>query len=114
MLAGVVVISIAYSHRVAGPLHKLGMHARKIASGDLTKQVRLRSNDVVHELADDINSLSNRYRGLLARLDMKTRELSAVLDDSGKQASQRDGDALTGEIAERIEEIRSLVNQIRL
>src|SRR5574341_182701 len=58
IIAVIVIISIAYSHRVAGPLYKFGMHTRKIASGDLAESVRLRSNDVIHALAADLNNLS--------------------------------------------------------
>lgn len=114
MIAGVVIISIAYSHRVAGPLHKLGMHARKIASGDLAETVRLRQGDVIHALADDMNNLSGRYRDLLGTLEIKTRELAAIMDDTGSNAPPRGDTARSGEISERIDEIRDLLNQIRL
>lgn len=107
-IAGIVIISIAYSHRVAGPLYKLGIHARKISSGDLTTSVKLRTNDVLHVLADDLNNLSGHYRELLREVEGKTRELAARMDAQGKQAPSAD------EISERIDEIRKLLNQIRL
>jgi methyl-accepting chemotaxis protein len=114
MVAGVVVISVAYSHRVAGPLFKLGMHTRKIASGDLAEEVRLRKGDVIHALAGDMNSLSSHYRGLLAQLEIKTRELAAVVDKPGRHAPPRNDADPSGEISERIDEIKELLNQIRL
>ncbi len=114
MIAGVVVISVAYSHRVAGPLFKLGMHTRKIASGDLAEDVRLRKGDVIHALAGDMNNLSSRYRGLLAQLEIKTRELAAVVDKPGRHAPPRSDAGPAGEISERIDEIKELLNQIRL
>jgi methyl-accepting chemotaxis protein len=113
ILAVIVIISIAYSHRVAGPLHKLGMHTRKIASGDLADPVRLRSDDVIQDLAADLNSLSGRYRDVLTRVRIKTRELSTIIDNAEKEG-QNAGPVPTEEIAERIDEIRELLNRIKL
>ena len=113
ILAVIVIISIAYSHRVAGPLHKLGMHTRKIASGDLSEQVRLRSTDVIQELAADLNDLSGRYRDVLTQARIKTRELSTIMDNAEKEGRNA-GTVPTDEIAERIDEIRELLNRIKL
>jgi methyl-accepting chemotaxis protein len=107
-IAGIIIISIAYSHRVAGPLYKLGIHARKISSGDLATSVRLRTNDVLHVLADDLNGLTGRYRDLLLQVETKTRELAALMDNPGKQTPPAD------EISKRIDEIKKVLNQIRL
>ena len=113
-IAGIVILAILNSHRVAGALHKLGMHTQKISSGDLAAPVRLRRTDVLHELADDFNELSGHYRGVLAQLDIKTRELAVAVDNLEKQAPA-DGDAGSSEkISERIDEIRKLLDQIRL
>ncbi len=112
ILAVIVVISIAYSHRVAGPLYKLGMHTRKIASGDLSESVQLRNNDVIHELAADLNDLSGRYRDLLMQARAKTRELAAIMDNAEKQAPNKPAPA--DEIAERIDEIRELLSRIKV
>lgn len=113
IIAVIIIISIVYSHRVAGPLHKLGMHTRKIASGDLSEPVRLRSDDVIQELAADLNNLSGRYRDLLSNMRVKTAELSTILDNTEKQG-QNTGTIPTDEIAERIDEIRELLNRIKL
>jgi methyl-accepting chemotaxis protein len=114
ILCGIIIISIAYSHRVAGPLHKLGMHSRKIAAGDLSESVRLRSNDVLHVLAADINSLSGHYRDRLAQLQIKSKELATALGKAEKQAPPQDPAGPIDEISERIDEIRELLNQIKL
>jgi methyl-accepting chemotaxis protein len=113
ILAVIVIISIAYSHRVAGPLHKLGMHTRKIASGELSEPVQLRSGDVIQQLAADLNDLSGRYRDVLVEVRAKTRELSSIMDSAEKQG-QGSGPVPTNEIAERIDEIRELLNRIKL
>jgi methyl-accepting chemotaxis protein len=114
-IAGIIILAIVYSHRVAGALHKLGMHSKRIASGDLAASVRLRSTDVIHDLADDFNGISGRYRQLLVQLEMKTRELGAVMDDQEKQGKGKGAaGGLPDKISESIDEIRTLLNQIKL
>jgi methyl-accepting chemotaxis protein len=113
-LSGVVVLALVYSHRVAGALHMLGMHTRKVASGDLATSVRLRSTDAIHELAGDFNALSSHYRGLLAQLDAKTQELSSLLDNSANQ-KLRDGETdVSADITEKIAEIKAILDQIKI
>jgi methyl-accepting chemotaxis protein len=113
-ISGIIFLAIVYSHRVAGALHKLGMHSKKIASGDLAASVRLRSTDVIHELADDFNGLSSRYRDVLLQVDQKMKELRMAMDDLDARESGV-GDATTqNAISARIAEIRSLLNQIAL
>ena len=113
-LAGIVFLAVVYSHRVAGPLHRLGIQTRRIASGDLAEKVKLRDADVVHVLADDLNKLTGRYHGLVLLLDEKTRELSDVMNGP-EQPLSGDGDAVvTGKIADKTGEIAELLHQIRL
>jgi len=114
MIAGIIIISIAYSHRVAGPLHKLGIHTKNIASGKFAESVRLRSDDVIHALADDMNDLSGRYRDLLVQVEVKTRQLEDSLDDLGRSYPPHNDAGWAGTIPERIDEIRELLAQIRL
>jgi methyl-accepting chemotaxis protein len=113
-ISGIIILSIVYSHRVAGALHKLGMHTQRIASGDLDASVRLRNSDVLHELADDFNELSGRYRGILAPLEIKIRELEAIISDQEKQPRAEGALSSSGKITERTDEISELLKQIRL
>jgi len=111
MLIGIIILSLMYSHRVAGAVHKLGMHLRDIASGDLSRTVRLRNSDVIHELAADLNDFSSLHSGLLTRIKLRTRELETALKIANhinipRREAVRD-------IAERIDEIRILLNQIK-
>jgi methyl-accepting chemotaxis protein len=113
-LAGIIVLAIVYSHRVAGALHMLGMHTRRIASGDLTRTVRLRNTDVVHELAGDFNKLSDHYKGLLVQLEVKTRELSVSINSLEMQPPGEGDPGSSGRLSEKVTEIRELLDQIKL
>jgi methyl-accepting chemotaxis protein len=111
MLMGIIILSLVYSHRVAGALHKLGMHLRDIASGDLSQTVRLRNSDVIHELAADLNDFSSLHSGLLMRINLRTRELETALKIANHPGVPRR--EAVREISERIDEIRNLLSQIR-
>lgn len=113
-ISGIILLAIIYSHRVAGALHKLGIHAQRITSGDLAASVRLRNCDVVHELADDFNDLSGYYRGVLAQLEIKTRELAAIINDLEKQPHAEDNTGSSKSISKVTVEIRELLKQIKL
>ncbi len=112
--AAIILLAVVYSHRVAGALHKLGMHTGKIAAGELAEPVRLRSTDVVHVLADDMNSLSGHYRTVLLQMEAKTRELTKLIDEFEKHDPHGPGPERSGKISEGIEEMRQLLNHIKL
>src|SRR5208337_2591168 len=78
-LAGTAVISLLYSHKVAGPLYKLGLFLREVTSGDFSGSVKLRKNDVIHPLAEDINALVSSYRALVSDMEAKAGELSSTV-----------------------------------
>jgi len=61
LLAGTALITVLYSHRVAGPLVRLGAATREIAVGNLGIDVKFRENDAVHDLADTLNEMASFY-----------------------------------------------------
>ena len=76
VLGGIALISLLYSHRIVGPLYRLRMTTKTIRQGDLRQQTRLRKNDVVTPLADELNAFCAVYRSTFAHLQEKTEELS--------------------------------------
>jgi methyl-accepting chemotaxis protein len=113
-ISGILILTIVYSHRVAGALHKLGMHTQRITSGELSASVHLRNSDVLHVLADDFNDLSGYYRGVLTQLETKTAELAAIMNDLEKQPQAEGAADPAGTISRRTDEIRELLTQIKL
>ncbi len=113
--AGVAVITLLYSHRVAGPLHRLGMFARTVAAGDLSGEVKLRRHDVIHPLADDFNGVAKTYREILVQLDIMIAELK-------EDAASAQGTAAAGEpaaypvdrILEKTDEMKEMLSHIKL
>lgn len=50
------------SHRIAGPLHRLNVHLKAIASGKEHFDVKFRENDYFQELADSCNKAFKKVR----------------------------------------------------
>lgn len=55
--AAIAVISVMFSHRIAGPLFRLEKSLDAIASGDLTVNTRFRGMDQLSALADELNTM---------------------------------------------------------
>ena len=85
-LAGLVV-----SHRVAGPLYRLGRIAQEVAAGrddPAARRITLRPRDYIHEFADQfgemLGSLSQRaqgYREVLSALHDRLSDLEGAVAD---------------------------------
>lgn len=110
---GITVITLLYSNRVAGPIYRLGIFARKIASGDLSGTVKLRQHDAIDMMADDLNNLTDEYKNIITRMENKTKEfeeIAAAIDGWNGDAAR---DALARLSAKR-DEIDKILSNIKL
>lgn len=90
--------SVLVSHRVAGPLYRIGRVLSRMKDGDLSMEVRVREKDYLQEEA--------------ALLDATVSGLRARLREARQRASELEG-ALTGspsseELSEALESARAL------
>ena len=58
------MITIFVSHRIAGPLYKLGRFFKDASAGNLREELRFRKHDHFKNLADEYNQMINGLRGL--------------------------------------------------
>ena len=58
----IALITLLYSHRVAGPVYRLRQFAGCIGRGDVSGRVTLRQSDVVHQLAMEMNAMNATFR----------------------------------------------------
>jgi len=61
ILVVVAVIGIFYSHRLAGPVYRINKDLQKVLDGEQGVRVSLRKEDKLHDLADQINALLDKY-----------------------------------------------------
>lgn len=83
--AGILTLSMLYSHRIAGPLYHLTQFTKKVTAGDLRKRVTLREKDVVHPVAEELNEMVAMYQEKLLTITEEVenlRQLGATSDGS--------------------------------
>ncbi|MBF0560049.1 MAG: methyl-accepting chemotaxis protein [Nitrospirae bacterium] len=117
IVAGTAVLSLVYSHRVAGPLYKLGMFVRKTALGDFTGHVTLRRNDVIHPLAEDINKLIDFYRSTIIKLETGAVALEStarVISDASGPLREDDLHKAAAHVRHKAGEIGEILHSFSL
>lgn len=77
--AAIALISVLFSHRIAGPLYRVEKSLEAISSGDLTVNTRFRGLDQLTILGDDLNnmvrSLNHTSRSVMDAIeDIKAAE----------------------------------------
>jgi methyl-accepting chemotaxis protein len=113
IIIGITIISLLYSHRVAGPLYRFGIFARKVASGDLTDAVKLRQKDAIYPIADDLNGFVSRYKEIIEQLEMKTREVKELSSIADQSAVAADMD-MNKKISNCVDEMNGILSRIKL
>jgi methyl-accepting chemotaxis protein len=113
IIIGTTAISLLFSHRVAGPLYRLGVFSRKAASGDLSESVTLRQKDAIYPIADDMNNIMVTYREVLEQLDAKTkeiREMSSTVEPSAVIAERE----ILEKLSKKVYELNGILSRIKL
>lgn len=89
-LAGIVFVTVLYSHRVVGPLVGMKRVVRAIAGGDFTQVVHIRQKDAIQPMATALNTLIDTYKTKLRFIDQQTKLLQEKLDvpGDGPQAAE--------------------------
>lgn len=107
ILAGVIFITVIYSHRVVGPLVGIKRVLKAVSSGDLTARVRLRKKDAIQPMAESLNACIDSYQARVQRL---TQHAEALRD-----LTSRPGDpAEPGEISAHAKAIKDILSNLRL
>jgi methyl-accepting chemotaxis protein len=117
--AAIAVISVLFSHRIAGPLYRLEKNLDALASGDLTVSTRFRGMDQLSALADELNglvrSLNHTARSAseaAGELEAAERALAALL---GTEDPPKDElDKATGRLLAAIEKMTRVTANIKV
>jgi methyl-accepting chemotaxis protein len=62
-----IVVGIAASHRIAGPVYRIGADIDRALAGERGVRVSLRRKDALSDLAEKVNALIERIDGARAR-----------------------------------------------
>ncbi len=115
IIIGLGLVTLFYSHRVAGPLFRLSRESRRIAGGDLTVKVRLRQKDAIHPLAETLNEVVEAYRKRIIDLQGQLEEIknaASGLEDIPVDA--RDTEARIDLLKDRIQALQNSLKELKL
>lgn len=84
------VISIFLSHRVAGPLFKLGRYFRDARDGNIEQKLFFRKNDYFKELVGDYNGMMESIQKRIQAGSAATKTISQVLPVIEKACAKAD------------------------
>jgi len=107
-----LVTGLALSHRVAGPLHRIGLVTALFAQGQYRERVRLRRGDYLQEFAGKINLA-------LDQVEKRMREHQSVLSGTYARLTELEracaaGSANSADMERKLQEIMKVIRQARL
>jgi len=81
VLLAVAIITLLITHKVAGPLYRLGRSAEKIADGDLTGSFNLRTNDELKGLARSLDTMNSRLKERFSELKAQAEDIDRAAEN---------------------------------
>ena len=116
-IPAIAVLHLFYSHRIAGPVYRIGLEAARIAQGDLSGKIKFRPKDNLTDMADTLNNVASQYQGRI----MAVKDCLAVIDVQSKTMSNlmqqgKDGAELkraAEEITNNVKNIERSLSEIR-
>lgn len=116
-IPAIAVLHLFYSHRIAGPVYRIGLEAARIAKGDLSGKIKFRPKDNLADMADMLNNVASQYRGrisavkeYLAVIDVQLKKMSGLIQQG------KDGSALkqaAEEITNNVKNIERSLSEMR-
>jgi methyl-accepting chemotaxis protein len=100
--AGISVIGIFYSHRIAGPLFKVKQHARVLSKGRFDEKICFRKKDANQSLANVLNEMAQSCQ---ERIGLFASQLREMEDSLNLYSSLPGGTQEKAELIKRLQEL---------
>ena len=114
----IAVLSLFFSHKIAGPLYRFEKSMEAVGSGDLTCVVRLRAGDqflrLENTMCTSINSMNQRVRGMndvLLRFKTIEERLKTLLETDPQQKGVKE---LTEHLRGELTELKGIMATIKM
>jgi methyl-accepting chemotaxis protein len=115
IFAGIVILGILYTHKIAGPLHRIRGFARSIGEGRLDGDIKLRQKDVIHPFAESLNKMTRSYNDRVALLISEIEELKSAIKELKSRTEKGENTEITvKKILEIDGRIKNLLDTIKL
>ena len=113
------VVSIIMSHRVAGPLYRLKRMLRDVGDGQLNTELKFRSRDELHDLAEEFNNMLSGLRSRIETDRLRVGKIRAELQNISQLLRQHElapevQDQVIDKLAWTSQEMEELMTEFRL
>ncbi len=106
------VSGLIMSHRVAGPLYRLGQVAERVIRGGRGERVELRRGDYIHDFTAQFNTMLDSLEGRIVAQRRALTILEDLLSDLEKAAGS--GRLTRGKLEGRLRDALELVRKARI
>ncbi len=118
LLAALLLVhTIIFSHRIAGPLERIRGELKKIGDGNLTVQVRIRKHDYLHEQVGSVNSMVEGLRKKMRTIEDNQKKANAMviaLQQALSRGTGADMNDQIGELGVVLEQLRVSVGEFQI
>ncbi|MCA9392858.1 MAG: HAMP domain-containing protein [Candidatus Omnitrophica bacterium] len=97
----VLILTVMFSHKISGPLFNINREVEKMANGDLSQRVKIRSDDQLQHLGSSIDEMRESLRKRIQTLQKEWAQFE-------KQAGE-----LTGEQLKRARKIKENLDEFK-
>jgi methyl-accepting chemotaxis protein len=102
----IVIISLFFSHQIAGPIYKIEITLKKIRAGNLAQKFFFRKTDNLDELADELNETVEFLTAPLFKTEETLEKLENIVDS-------KEGKLLIDELKNEIASMQTVVEEIK-
>jgi methyl-accepting chemotaxis protein len=99
----IVIHSVFFSHRIAGPLYRFRRVFRSISQGDLTVTTGIRKRDYLHQEAGSLGEMVGELRSKLTRIETDCRAVKDLVTEL-KHGLQADSMKAAKDVMVRLEQ----------
>lgn len=93
LILSLSILFVLFSHRIAGPVMRIGRTFEDALRGDLTQRIRLREHDELKATADHLNHMLDALQGRIRRIEAMSRfmhdTLEAMLEEAPPEKKEQ-------------------------
>ncbi|NOU08599.1 MAG: methyl-accepting chemotaxis protein [Nitrospira sp.] len=87
--------SLYFMHRIAGPLYRFTALFRSIGTGQLHQRARLRKHDYLHQEAQALNSMLDHFENRIQAINMQSALVIEAYEAVARQIHEQTSDQIT-------------------
>ncbi|PYI53994.1 methyl-accepting chemotaxis protein [Paenibacillus flagellatus] len=77
-VAAGLVVAVFFVYRITGPVLRISEHMKKVAQGDLSEKVDIRTKDEIGTLGGSVNDMIEHLRGLIEHILLSSQNVASA------------------------------------